>query len=219
MRRAPLLGLLVTLVTCATLIPTEVLVHIDADTMSRARARQLHVLVVSQEGVTRLDRVASLFGSPPEVALPTIVPVVPTGGDSTRTFSVYAELIDQASLAFNKKAATLSFVDQTLVDVDLYFSDLCIGIDCPHGQTCTDGACVDVKNAPTSPLGCYNDLSLTPQEQQLVNLPADSWMEVPGTHFVDFCTPHEPMGAHASVGCSATSTPGAGARGIRSTPR
>ena len=64
------------------------LVHIDADTISRARARELHVLVVSQEGVTRLDRVASLFGDLPEIKLPTTVPVVPKDGDSARTFKV-----------------------------------------------------------------------------------------------------------------------------------
>ena len=94
MRLAPLLVSVFTLLACSVLIPTEVLVHIDADPKSRQRARQLHVLVVSQEGVTRLDRVASLFGTPPEVALPTTVPVVPRDGDSTRTFTVFAELID-----------------------------------------------------------------------------------------------------------------------------
>jgi hypothetical protein len=151
MRRAPLLGSLFTLIACSTLVPSEVLVHVDADTISRKRARQLHVRVVSQEGLTRLDRTASLFGAPPELTLPTTVPVVPTDGDSARTFTVFAELTDQESLAFNKKAATLSFVDQTLVDVDLYFSDLCIGIDCPVGQTCADGSCVPITTAPHGP--------------------------------------------------------------------
>lgn len=153
MRRASLLGSCFVLLACSTLVPAEVLVHIDADSISRARARELHVLVVSQEGVTRLDRVASLFGDPPEIKLPTTVPVVPKDGDSARTFTVFAELTDQANVAFNKKAATLSFVDQTLVDVDLFFSDLCIGIDCPAGQTCSDGACVDIKSPPHGPNG------------------------------------------------------------------
>jgi len=201
MRRAPLLACLVTLLACSTLIPTEVLVHVDADTLSRQRARQLHVLILDQEGVTRLDRMASLVGTPPEVELPTTVPVVPLDGDSTRTFTILAELIDQASVAFNKKAATLSFVAQTLVDVDLYFSDLCIGIECPTGQTCTNGVCVAFKMPPGTSVGCFNDLSLTPQEQQLIGLPADTWLDVPNTHFLDFCTPNEPSGAHAVSGC------------------
>jgi hypothetical protein len=148
MRRASLFGSLLVLLSCSTLVPSEVLVHIDADPISRARARELHVRIVSEEGVTRLDRAASLFGDPPEIKLPTTVPVVPKDGDSARTFTVFAELTDQAKVAFNKKAATLSFVDQTLVDVDLFFSDLCIGIDCPAGQTCGDGACVDIKSPP-----------------------------------------------------------------------
>ena len=153
MRRASLLGSVFVLVACSTLVPSEVLVHIDADSISRARARQLHVRVVSEEGVTRLDRLASLFGDPPDIKLPTVVPVVPQNGDSARTFTVFAELTDQANVAFNKKAATLSFADRTLVDVELFFSDLCIGIDCPAGQTCSDGACVDIKTPPRGPNG------------------------------------------------------------------
>ncbi len=153
MRRAPLLGSLLTLLACSTLVPSEVLVHIDADTISRKRARQLHVRIVSQEGATRLDRTASLFGQPPEVELPTTVPVVPVANDSSRTFTLFAELTDQENVAFNKKAATLSFVDDALKDVELYFSDLCIDIDCPEGQTCSDGSCVDIKTPPHGPDG------------------------------------------------------------------
>jgi hypothetical protein len=206
MRRVPLLGSLVVVMACSTLTPPEVIVHIDADSMSRARARQLHVLIVNQDGETRLDRSASLFGDPPEVTLPTTVPVVPRNGDVGGTFSVFAQLVDQDSVAFNKKVATLSFTAETLVDVDLFFSDLCIGIDCPTGQTCTDGACVQVSPPPHMPgtgtLGCFNDLSLTAHEQDLIDLPADTWLEVPNTHFADTCKLHEPMGAHAVGGCS-----------------
>src|SRR5262249_9748502 len=43
--------------------------------------------------------------------------------------------------------------DGRLVDIDLYFSDLCIGIDCPDGQTCADGQCVDIHTIPTGPDG------------------------------------------------------------------
>jgi hypothetical protein len=153
MRCAPLLGPLLTVLACSTLVPPEVLVHIDADTISRKRARQLHVRIVSQEGATRLDRTASLFGKPPEVELPTTVPVVPMGNDSARTFTLFAELSDQENVAFNKKAATLSFVDDQLKEVELYFSDLCIGIDCPEGQTCADGSCVDITTPPHGPGG------------------------------------------------------------------
>lgn len=153
MRRAPLLGSLLTVLACSSFPATQVLVDIDADSISRARARELHVTIVSEEGSIRHEATPTLFGDPPQLSLPTTVPVVPMDGDSTRTFTVFAELIDQKKVAFNKKAATLSFVDQTLVDVDLYFSDLCIDIDCPTGQTCADGACVPITTLPHGPSG------------------------------------------------------------------
>lgn len=160
MRRAPLLGPLLTLLACSTLVPTEVLVHIDADSISRARARGLHVRVVSQEGEVTLDRVVTLFGERPEVELPTTVPIVPRGDDSARTFTIFAGLCDHAdelcadkSAQFNKKAATRSFVEHQLIGVELYFSDLCIDVDCPDGQTCSDGSCVDIKTPPHGPDG------------------------------------------------------------------
>lgn len=55
-------------------------------------------------------------------------------------------------------------------------------------------------------LGCAADPSLTPQEKQLIDLPADTWLEVPNTHFADFCPAHEPSGAHTVVGCTAVIT-------------
>ena len=162
MRRASLLGHLLTLVACSTLVPTEVLVHIDADSISRARARGLHVRVVSQEGEITLDSVATLFGARPDVKLPTTVPIVPRDDDSARTFTIFAGLCDKAdetcaekSGQFNKKAARRSFVEHSLIDVDLYFSDLCIEIDCPEGQTCSNGSCVDIKLPPSGATGPF----------------------------------------------------------------
>lgn len=52
-------------------------------------------------------------------------------------------------------------------------------------------------------LGCGQDPALSDQEKQLVNLPADTWLEVPSTHFGDFCAAHEPAGAHDVQGCGA----------------
>lgn len=46
------------------------------------------------------------------------------------------------------------------------------------------------------------DPSLTQAEKDLVAMPADSWKEISGTKFGDFCKNHEPMGAHDVVGCN-----------------
>jgi hypothetical protein len=51
-------------------------------------------------------------------------------------------------------------------------------------------------------LACGSDPSLTPQEQQLIALPADTWFEVPNTHFEDICGANEPAGAHTTGGCT-----------------
>jgi hypothetical protein len=148
MRPAPLFGSLVVLLACSTLPATEVIVRIDADTISRKRAHELSVVVLDKDGDIRLEQTVRIAGDRPDVTLPTNVPIVPEGGDITRTLTVVAELHDQANVAFNKKTVTRSFVDHRLVSIDLFFSDLCIGIDCPEGQTCSDGTCVDIKAPP-----------------------------------------------------------------------
>jgi hypothetical protein len=151
MRRALLSGSVFVLLACTTLAPTEVLVHIDADTISRARARVLHVTIVDHAGRVTLDGRPSLFGDKPEVALPTTVPAIPEDESNPLPFTIRAELIDQADVAFNKKAYTRSFTPHTVVDVDMFFSDLCIEIECPDGQTCADGSCVDITTTPHGP--------------------------------------------------------------------
>jgi hypothetical protein len=45
------------------------------------------------------------------------------------------------------------------------------------------------------------DPTLTAQEEQLVTMPADSWLDVPGTRFDMFCPANEPAGAHGGEGC------------------
>lgn len=52
-------------------------------------------------------------------------------------------------------------------------------------------------------LACADDASLTEAEKSLIFMPADSWMEVPNSHFIDFCPAHEPEGAHTVSGCAA----------------
>ena len=50
-------------------------------------------------------------------------------------------------------------------------------------------------------LGCAADPALTAQEQQLIALPADTWLDVPSTHFADACKLHPTAGAYATGGC------------------
>src|SRR5689334_20712567 len=140
MRRALLSFSVFVLLACSTIEATEVFADIDADSISRLRARHLHVRVTNQDGVTRLDRVASLFGEPPDVTLPTTVPLIPEDPAGARTFTFFAELLDQDKVSFNKTEHTqLSFTDQKQVHFPFHFSDLCIGIECPAGETCADG--------------------------------------------------------------------------------
>ena len=147
MRRALLPGSLVVLLACSTLVPTEVIVHIDADSISRARARHLHVNAVSHDGLETLDLSPSLVGDSPRVKLPTSIPFTPQD-DRALPFTIFAELRDQADVAFNKTRATLSFTKGKLVEFELDFSDLCIEVECPDSQRCDRGTCVDITTPP-----------------------------------------------------------------------
>ncbi len=148
MRRALLTGSVFVVLACSTLAPTQVLVRIDADTIRRARARHLHVTVFNKGKTMTLERTASLFGDRPEVTFPTTIPFVPEDESAPLPFTMFAELRDQADVAFNKTAGTFSFTNQKLVSFEVFFSDLCIEIECPEGQTCADGSCVDINTPP-----------------------------------------------------------------------
>jgi hypothetical protein len=133
------------LVACEN-APTQIVVRFEAEPVSAARARSLHVRVLGQEGVVRLDRTIAVGDGPGQVRFPTRVPIVPIGGDSSRVFRVEAELLDASDTAFSEQRAILGFVRDQLFEVTILFDDACIGqLDCPDETTCRDSVCVDAR--------------------------------------------------------------------------
>lgn len=55
-------------------------------------------------------------------------------------------------------------------------------------------------------LSCLADAGLTNAEQQLIQLPADTWLSIPNTAFHPFCKAHELPANAASSGCDAVIT-------------
>jgi hypothetical protein len=76
------------------------------------------------------------------------------------------------------------------------------------GAAGTAGSGAAAGTAGTAPvnLECSDDPSLTAQERQLIEMPADSWLEAPSSHFIDFCPANEPPGSHTVQGCGAIIT-------------
>ena len=121
--------------------PTQVLVHLDAEPASVARAARLRVQVLSPDE-TRLDRTLSLGGERPQVSFPTTVPVVPRDGDASRTFVVEASLLDAADEPMSTVRSRFRFAPGERRDEELVFEDACLDVLCPEDQTCASGGCV-----------------------------------------------------------------------------
>jgi len=151
-RAAALVAALVTLSLAAACdeTPTQVLVHLDAEPSSVARAVRLRVRVRSA-GETRLDRTLTLGGERPQVSFPTTVPVVPRRDDASRTFVLEASLLDAADEPVSTVRGRFRFAPGERVDEDLLFEDVCLGVLCPEEQTCTRGGCVALSAADAGP--------------------------------------------------------------------
>ena len=121
--------------------PTQVLVHLDAEPASVARAVRLRVQVIAS-GETRLDRTLSLAGERPQVSFPTTVPVVPRDDDPHRTFVLEASLLDAADQPVSTVRGRFRFAPGKRVEEELIFEDACLDVLCPEDQTCVSGGCV-----------------------------------------------------------------------------
>lgn len=129
--------------------PTEVLVVLEAEPRSLARADKVRVAVRDATGRTKLDRRLRLGV---EVALPTTVAIAPVDGDAARTFELEAELLDPADVVFSRQLLASSFVPNESVVMHVLFDDLCLAqTSCVAPLTCRRGTCVDGHRDPAMP--------------------------------------------------------------------
>ena len=147
------LGLLLGSSTCRLVDPTQVLLKINAESLARARGSSLRVNIWSSDGQSVLEGDPVPLTGAPEAAieLPTTIPVIPSGGDSARTFRVHAELIDATGQVFNSYRGFGSFVENQIVERQILLTNACNDVVCASGQSCTDGVCADVGQIPSAP--------------------------------------------------------------------
>lgn len=136
---------------CREVDPTQLLVEITADSLARARGRYLQVTIWSSDGALAFENGVALTGEAPAIELPTVVPIVPAGGDSKRTFRLVAELRDGDGRTFNRYEGLGAFVEHRIVERRVVLTDPCNDIVCDSGQSCFEGACAAVASLPEPP--------------------------------------------------------------------
>jgi hypothetical protein len=130
--------------------PTQVLVVFDADEEMRSAAARLRIEVINQERGTAHWDVPIAPNEPRGTSFPVTLPLVPRGGDPTRTFDVVADLIASDDSLIARQRVSSGYVARELRVVRVQFDDACGGVLCDRGTTCRGGACVDscVEPAP-----------------------------------------------------------------------
>lgn len=138
----------VALLGCEPSPATQVLVHFDAETESRARADGLRIRVWNGEGQEALDLELAFGEGDPPAQLPVTLPLIPKERDARRTFAVEAMLLEDGR-PFSTQRLAGGYLEAELVHVHVRFDDACADRPpCPSEQTCVDGACVDACRSP-----------------------------------------------------------------------
>lgn len=170
-------GLLLMLcVSCADV--TEVRVRLLADDTIAAAARELRVSVRGEDDDTaeRVVRVGE------DGSFPFEIPVVPRGGDSSRSFELFAELVDERGESLGTQRVLANFAEGEQRIIERTFSESCGTVRCAAGRTCTEGACVSacvLAEGADVPSGCSGNIC---EERGLVaeNFEdTDSWPACP----------------------------------------
>ena len=143
------------LLGCDPGVATQVLVTVDADEASRARATSVRITVIPPDGEP-IERVEPLVGSDARLSLPFTQPLHPKDDDASRRFHIVVELLDEAG-PFARSVAIGGYTEGERREVRLLFTEGCHGVlACAETQTCFDGACAPAcvephVNAPTGP--------------------------------------------------------------------
>ncbi len=150
LRRRLWLGLFAAL-GCGAHPATQVIALFHAGSELRAAAASIHVVVTGPDGGVVLDA-TSPIGDGAASALAR-VPLVPEGGDASRTFAIEGTLLDAGGVPLSRVVAVSRYHRDELRELHLWFDDECRGaLDCGVGRTCDRGVCVGACFDP-SPVG------------------------------------------------------------------
>ncbi len=124
---------------CRTHPATQVVVIFHAQATLRATAESIHVRVSTGSGSVVFDQTNPVMaGGAGTLAR---VPLVPEGGDASRTFEVFAELIGPMDVLAEARAVG-GYERNTLREIHVWFDDGCAGVSCGDGRTCDRGVCL-----------------------------------------------------------------------------
>ena len=130
---------------CRTEPATQVIVFFDAEPSLRAEASQLRVQVEGPDGIVFDDIRAVGSGSLARV------PLIPRDGDATRAFRIEGTLLSASSETLARVEGSGSYREGVLSELRLWFEDVCRGIVCDRGQSCSAGVCVGACIEPEAP--------------------------------------------------------------------
>ncbi len=122
---------------------------IDADPCTRARAASVAVRIYDHEGELVEELEEALVEG--DLALPTGVQLVPRNGDTSRTWTVEAELRLEDGTPFEVGRARGGYPTADRAERRLTFTAACFDVACPDGQTCRAGACEDAATPEPEP--------------------------------------------------------------------
>jgi hypothetical protein len=156
MRRArftPALVFACLLAGCAkTSIPTQVIVVVDAeaDVRSHAETLLLQVRSVPAADPETWDHTEFLVAADNQLVLPYSLALTPKNEDHSRKFEVLVTALDAGLALVGKQRVLSGYLPQRRLLLPILLTDLCVGKDCPAGQTCASDMCVEANLDPAS---------------------------------------------------------------------
>lgn len=126
---------------CTSDTPTQVVVTIDAESVSKVRATSLWIGVCNQDGESLRDTNLS-----PE--FPRELSLAPRDGDASRQFAVVVELSESGGTTFNRQRLISTYTPNQRISIPIVLDDACIDrLDCGGDETCNGGACVSARRS------------------------------------------------------------------------
>jgi alpha-tubulin suppressor-like RCC1 family protein len=147
------------LLACSPATDPQVVVVLDAEPGTLARATWLSVVVTDSTGAVAAERTLAIGGATPDVAFPARIPLTARGADPSRSFELVASLFDGAMPVdppFSIVRVAGGYVEDRVLELPVFFTDRCADRpDCGAGRTCwygtCRGACFEATGGPAAP--------------------------------------------------------------------
>lgn len=147
-------ALMLAAVACESRVPTQVIVRVEADAATAARASQVRVRVwgISSDGAetVRFDETEQVAGDGARARFPLTIPLVPAGGAAERRFAVLVDGIDDTGATFVTRLVRSGYVADRRYEIVVVLRSACHDFGaCGPALTCVAGACAPACVRPT----------------------------------------------------------------------